>query len=1176
MKNYCFKALTFFCFLLITLSITAQDKKYQGLLWKISGNGMSKPSYLYGTMHVSNKVAFHLGDAFFKAIDSVSEVALELNPDTWLEEYMNSQEFLSSFSTNFYFTDYSTNDPFEKTLDIYKYQKPTIEAELSTDPALINTFMFRSDKSKADFQEDTYLDLYIYQTAKKLGKTVHGLESLPELNRDNDNAERAKAHEDNSIKRGKSNYMFDGGDKIEEAYRRGDLYDLDSLNALLSTDSTREYIIFKRNKVMVARMVAIMKNHPLFTGVGAAHLPGEKGVIELLRAQGYTVEPVDMGERDAEKREQIENMKVERKFSAFSPPDSLFSVEIPKPVFCVKERWLQQNYLSADMVNGIYYTVSRIKSYAELRHFSKAKVQKMVDSLLYENVPGKIIEQKDIEKNGYPGTYVLNKTRKGDYQAYNIFFTGPEIIIFKVSGTGESAKGEYGQRFLNSIVLSNRVSNNWQTVTAADSSFSVLLPGKPVNYLQHPPVYSGNKTDLIATDTTTGNAYMVVRTTISNPDYFEEDTFEMSLMAESFGDKNLYKERKRWWTELNGRKALQALYATPDSQIVEALFINQNLNFYTLAVYYTNDSSNNNRFLTSLKTRLPVYMHFETFNDSILHFSVQLPYKHIISNYMKTWSYGTLNANPVKFQSKLETFTVPGSFETVEVKYYQYCPYYQNDDTAEFIKRRRKYESKYGDFIIKGQSSSLNKGDLTVNFLLTDTNTSKQLYERILMRNGLRYTISAYIDTLLGPSKFVQQFLESFAPADTVIGTSLFTDHSQIFLNDILSTDSLTRVHALDQADEAEFTNTSYPSLIKAFDQIPATTSYADIKTALYLKFADVKTKAALPYLKKAYFDAGDTSQFQFAILYSLAKMHTTDAISLFGKLVTSETPLSDERKDIYEAFAPLYDSVALSKNLFPDLLDLITIDEYRYEVFSMLADLLDSNLVKPSLYKNYKGIILNQAKLELKRESGARKTASGDKENNYKLQNYITILMPFHKEEKVRDYFDRLIKTDNPYVKMALAIKLEKNKEPVGDSVWYDLAKDEKRRVYLYSQLKKNNMESLYPEKFKTQAQFNESILKGFIPSETNTLDSVVLLVNTPIDYRGEKGRVYLYKYKVKKDKNWKLAMLGLQPEDENKVDSHYELFDIRNEYLDNNKTAEEQLHTLILKWRKRKKYDN
>ena len=59
--------------------------QYQSLMWKVSGKNLRKPSYLYGTMHISSKLAFQLGDPFYNAIQQADVVALELEPEAWLE-----------------------------------------------------------------------------------------------------------------------------------------------------------------------------------------------------------------------------------------------------------------------------------------------------------------------------------------------------------------------------------------------------------------------------------------------------------------------------------------------------------------------------------------------------------------------------------------------------------------------------------------------------------------------------------------------------------------------------------------------------------------------------------------------------------------------------------------------------------------------------------------------------------------------------------------------------------------------------------------------------------------------------------------------------------------------------------------------------------------------------------
>jgi uncharacterized protein YbaP (TraB family) len=63
-------------------------------MWKITGNGLTQPSYLYGTMHISGKMVFHLGDQFYDAIEGVDVVALELEPDAWLSSMFADSEYL--------------------------------------------------------------------------------------------------------------------------------------------------------------------------------------------------------------------------------------------------------------------------------------------------------------------------------------------------------------------------------------------------------------------------------------------------------------------------------------------------------------------------------------------------------------------------------------------------------------------------------------------------------------------------------------------------------------------------------------------------------------------------------------------------------------------------------------------------------------------------------------------------------------------------------------------------------------------------------------------------------------------------------------------------------------------------------------------------------------------------
>src|SRR5450631_960830 len=85
----------FVLFLFQASLLTAQkhaEKKYPALLWEIMGNGLKKPSYLFGTMHVSSKMVFHLSDSFYLDIKNSDVVALELDPQLWQDQLFRFQK----------------------------------------------------------------------------------------------------------------------------------------------------------------------------------------------------------------------------------------------------------------------------------------------------------------------------------------------------------------------------------------------------------------------------------------------------------------------------------------------------------------------------------------------------------------------------------------------------------------------------------------------------------------------------------------------------------------------------------------------------------------------------------------------------------------------------------------------------------------------------------------------------------------------------------------------------------------------------------------------------------------------------------------------------------------------------------------------------------------------------
>src|SRR5436190_9881602 len=68
----------FFLVLVFAVGISRVEAQYNSLLWKISGNGLSNPSYLYGTIHIKDKRAFQLGNAVIPSFNSCTTFAGEI------------------------------------------------------------------------------------------------------------------------------------------------------------------------------------------------------------------------------------------------------------------------------------------------------------------------------------------------------------------------------------------------------------------------------------------------------------------------------------------------------------------------------------------------------------------------------------------------------------------------------------------------------------------------------------------------------------------------------------------------------------------------------------------------------------------------------------------------------------------------------------------------------------------------------------------------------------------------------------------------------------------------------------------------------------------------------------------------------------------------------------------
>ena len=1170
------------------------SKKYPSLLWEITGNGLKKPSYLFGTMHVSSKMVFHLPDSFYCAIKNVETVALELNPDVWQGEMVKLDQLQLNYKN---FTQAPNSDYLnEKSFQVEKYEDE-LKTALSSEPTVVNSLLYRSYKSKEDFEEDTFLDLYIFQTGKKLGKKTTGVENYYETEKI-----VLEAYADMAKEKNKKTIDTDGesmndiNQKMEDSYRSGDLDMLDSLSDMMDASvAFRDKFLYKRNMIQANSIDTILKKSSLFVGVGAAHLAGNKGVIELLRKMGYTLRPVIMSAATNDlQKEQVDKLKVPVNFISNSPDDGFYKVDAPGPLYkmATDVSGLDRRQY-ADMSNGTYYLLTRVKTHATFIGNTEEQVLKKVDSLLYENIPGKIIKKTLIKKSGYSGFDITNKTRRGDIQRYQIFVTPFEVLVFKMSGKENYVESDEAQKFFSSIQLKEPVTG-WINFEPKQGGFKVKLPQQPNEYLNTSTEDNVDRWEYEAVDKKTGNAFLILKKSVNNFRFLEEDTFDLGLVEESFKLSYFIKtQQQHSLSSFNGYPALGVQATLKDGRIIKVRYIIKGSHYYLLAATGKNLNADVKDFFSSFQFTPFKYQSSQNFVDTFFHYSVTTPVVPELEEDMRAltekvgndvsnkYGFSTVDAYWPKTRNAL--FKSDSTGEIIAVAMQQYPQYYYVKDSSTFWKDEINDYLARTDFVLAKKDSFVSAdGSRGYNLILRDTNSSRQINRLLILKNDRLYRVASISDTLNVQSDFVKNFYATFHPIANLPIRNIFASTIDNFLKDFFSADSAIHAKAQGSISNIYYSKNDIPKLVNTISRLKNTDKdYFDSKSRFIAELGYITDSTAIPAivaaLKEIYYKTSDTSTFQNVVLRALAKKKSTQSYTLLKELLLQDPPVFATNYEYSTFFNDINDSLSLAKQLFPEILQLSTIQDYKDDINSLLVNLVDSNVITGKEYESYFTKIYFDARLELKKQQGKdEKIPDGENKNNVDtrmftgynspnsktgLDDYAVLLMPFYDRPQVQNFFQKLLYSKDQALQLSTAILLLRNKKFVQDSLLLKLAAKDEFRNKLYKALDNAKLLNKFPKQYKNQTDIARSFLAG------NKIDSIVYVSSKSISFRNKKGFVYFFKYRIKKDDGWKIAISGLQPENVNEVSSAGKLIKLTDKKIRDDEPLNDQLDKQLKK---------
>jgi len=1169
---------------LFWLPYTSQSQStYPSILWEISGNGLRKPSYLFGSMHISNKEVFHLSDSFYMAIRGCDVVALEVDPNEWqpdmfrLEEAQRKQHFYSYAAAA---GDYLSENELRQ-----KGYSDQLIAALREEPYEMNGLLYRTTMPMANFQEDTYLDLYIYQTGRRLGKEGAGVENYLQSEKISIEAMEAELKEKRERKTfPEGENAFTIGTKMQEAYRRGDLSLMDSLDQLLSSSKAfTERFLYDRNVIQAGSMDSIMRQKSLFVAVGAAHLPGNRGVIELLRKKGYTLRPVKMTDQDGGDRDRIDRLHVPVNYRPVMSEDGFIRCSLPGQWYR-REESTNPSWQYADMANGSYYMLTRVKTFAGLTGQPPGAVLKTIDSLLYDNIPGKILSKKAVERNGYNGYEIVNKNRGGDLQRYMILVAPTEILIFKMSAKEEYVSGKEADEFFASIQLQDQ-DDRWTDYSPPQGDFQAAFPARPAVActgfgLVMKPVW---QYEVVSAS---GEDYLILKDNVSNTHFLEEDTVDLHLMEESLkGSKVIGKELSRKFSQLDGHDCLDLEFSTTTGGRLKAKAVICGPEYYLVLTAGKKENADMARFMSSFHLAPFHYGRPEWYTDTARHFSVRTPVYPDVPKALRPLTetefsfpmFQQESAPGYVAETKVQHawFYNDTTGESVHVVTSTLPDYFYRKDTSTFWENEMHWKRLKAEFILDkkeyfGSSDSI----CGYRYVLLDTGSSRKIVGLAVLQGNTLFKVTALTDKTGEESTFLRGFFSSFTPEAPSNGYTVFNSKSGLFFKRYRSRDSAERHIAHEALSHILFTPTDLPELRSIIVSLkPGDKNYIETKSELIRSLGRIRDTCCLEpvvaYVKELYERSGDTTAFQDAALEAMVRFHDKEAYALVKTWLVQTPPVFETASQLRGLFEHIGEDTTLALSLFPDVLQLIAVEGYKSPILQLMAEMADSSRLPKTAYEGYFTGLFSDAQILLKKQQLTEQKSDDDEESPaqprvsligfdpppmeelqdmdlrpgarssaLRLDEYAQWLAQFYDRPAVARWYSQLLQIKSLSVRHAVALVLIRNNRPVPDSVLHVLAADNWHRARLYSDLVQAGKEDLFPAEFRNQEAMARSVL--FDRRAEGREAEIQLVGKQHVVTQYATGYVYFFKYKVKGQEGWMMGISGVQPENGKEVNTN------------------------------------
>ena len=301
-ENYLNLAIMKKIFLLFALMMLAFASQAQ-LLWKVSGNGLSRPSYIMGTYHFAPASMMEKIPGMQQALEGCDVVVGEIE-----KESMMSAEAQAKMAQAMIAPLDSTLDKLfspedlaivEQVFDKYFGAMGVKLSQMNMlKPNAISVQMqaMQAVKYFPNFNQNELIDMAVQTAANEMGRPSIGLETIEEQIELLFNGPLTEQAEGLLEACKKDDLFTVQSSALVEAYMAQDLNRIEAVftDPELGGENAEEMeaLIYDRNRSWAEKLHKMMPERAALVCVGAGHLPGDQGLLQLLRNRGYTVEPM--------------------------------------------------------------------------------------------------------------------------------------------------------------------------------------------------------------------------------------------------------------------------------------------------------------------------------------------------------------------------------------------------------------------------------------------------------------------------------------------------------------------------------------------------------------------------------------------------------------------------------------------------------------------------------------------------------------------------------------------------------------------------------------------------------------------------------------------------------------------------------------------------------------------